>query len=475
MDFRFYLSRFLRQFHWFLLIVILVSVAGVAVARLMPTVFVAKALLVVESEQIPDAMAQSTVQTQATEQLQIIEQRILTRENLLEMANRLKVYAGQTAPGDRPMTAGDIVTDMRSRVEITTTSDNGQGGRGVQATLVTVGFEAPTAQMAAAVANEMVTLILEEDVAMRTIVARQTLEFFEQEVERLEQELAERSAAILTFKEANIAALPDSLEFRREDLATVEARLTEVERARSVLLDQIDRLTRMRGNSTAALAGEEPAVGSDGTSRQVTTRDIRREDLEGELAFLDEEQARLEARSAELSADIAKTPGNAIVLETLERDYENVRSQYDQAIGNRAKAQTGETIEALAKGQRISVIEQAVAPDEPARPNRPKIAAAGVGAGIGLGIALVVLIEFLRGAIRRPADLTDALGIAPFATLPYVATRREVLLTRVLVWGGLLAFVVAAAVGVWVLHTQVMPLDLVMEKVMNRLPPWARF
>ena len=48
MDFRFYLSRFLRQFHWFLLVVILVSAAGVAAARLMPTVFVAKALLVVE-------------------------------------------------------------------------------------------------------------------------------------------------------------------------------------------------------------------------------------------------------------------------------------------------------------------------------------------------------------------------------------------------------------------------------------------
>jgi hypothetical protein len=193
------------------------------------------------------------------------------------------------------------------------------------------------------------------------------------------------------------------------------------------------------------------------------------------LAFLDEEQAKLETRAAELQADIAKTPGNAIVLETLERDYENVRSQYDQAIGNRAKAQTGETIEALAKGQRISVIEQAVAPDEPARPNRPKIAAAGVGAGFGLGLALVVLIEFLRGAIRRPADLTDALGIAPFATLPYVATRREVLWTRVLVWGGMLALIAAGLAGLWVVHTQVMPLDMVLDKVMTRLPLWARF
>ena len=30
-----------------------------------------------------------------------------------------------------------------------------------------------------------------------------------------------------------------------------------------------------------------------------------------------------------------------------------------------------------------------------------------------------MLIELLKGAIRRPADITARLGITPFATLPY--------------------------------------------------------
>jgi hypothetical protein len=37
-----------------------------------------------------------------------------------------------------------------------------------------------------------------------------------------------------------------------------------------------------------------------------------------------------------------------------------------------------------------------------------------------------VLIEVLKGAIRRPADITARLGITPFATLPYLRTAGQV-------------------------------------------------
>lgn len=473
MDIRFLISRFLRQVHWFALVVLVFAGAGVIAVRAMPTVYVAEALLVVESEQIPDALAQSTVQTQTGEQLQIIEQRILSRDNLLAVANQLKIFEGVEAKRDKPMTAGEIVEDLRSRVVIQPRYDRGPNGN-VDATLVEVRFEADTPTMAAAVANALVTMILEEDVAMRTVVARQTREFFQQEVERLEQLMAERSAAILAFKEKNIAALPDSLEFRREEMAQVAARLDEMERQRQVLLDQVDRLARLRGGSVGS-SGDGAADGAadvPAESGQVTTRDFRRDDLSAQLGFLDEEQVRLEARVLDLSKTIAQTPGNAVQLEALERDYENVRSQYDQAVENRAKAETGETIEALSKGERITVIEQAVAPDKPAKPNRPKILAAGVGVGMMAGIALVAVLEFLRGAIRRPQDLVGALGITPIASLPYVVTANERQRWRIGMTLGVLWLLALAISVLWFVNEHVMPLDLVAQKLRARLTPW---
>jgi uncharacterized protein involved in exopolysaccharide biosynthesis len=519
MDLRFYLSLFLRRLHWFVLIVAICSAAGIMIARVMPTVYRAEARLLVESEQIPDALAASTVQTQATEQLQIIQQRILTRDILVEMSNRLNIYADRKAKGQPPLESEDIVADLRNRLIIRTSGNSAGARRGdTQATIVTVSFEAPTSQMAASVTNEIVTLILREDVSMRTGVARQTLEFFEQEVQRLDNELAQRGAAILAFKEQNLTALPDSLEFRRSKQSAMQERLVQIERVEAELLDRRERMVRLhdaaadandvvpvrdrtpeqaqlqslrdeRSRALAVLSPENPkiklidaqivaienivatqiagsSVGDDG--QRLSAYDIQLADLDGQIAYLNEQKALVQTQIDELTRSIEATPSNEIALDVLQRDYDAVQAQYNQSVSARAKAATGDTIEALSKGQRISVIEQAIAPRDPAQPNRPVIAASGVGGGLALGLGFVVLLELLTAGIRRPIDLTKGLGITPFATLPYLRSRREIVKRRVLVWGGLILVLAAIAGLLWLIHTQYMPLDLLVEQTIRR-------
>ncbi|MFN3972081.1 MAG: GumC family protein [Gemmobacter sp.] len=517
MDLRFYVSIFLRRLPWFLLMLAIGSAAGVTLARVLSTVFVAQALLVVESEQIPDALAASTVQTQATEQLQIIQQRILTRDRLLDMANRLQIYA--PLPGEaanRPLPADEIVSDLRARIGIVTSG--GQTARGpVQATLVRVSFQAPTAQLAANVANEVVGLILREDVAMRTGVARQTLDFFEQEVRRLDQELARQGAAVLAFKAANKTALPDSLDFRRSQQAAAQERLllldrqeaelrerrAQVERMKAAVADgaapagpnetveqarlrglrddlngalailspthpriraleaQIAALDRIVSAQPAATAGPSGAV-------PMSAFDLQMAELDSQLRFLAANRAQVESQMTALATTIDATPPNAITLGTLERDYANLRAQYDDTVAKKARAETGDVIEALSKGQRISIIEQASPPRNPDRPNRPMIAAGGVGIGLALGIAMVLLLELLHPGIRRPAEITAKLGIAPFATLPYLRTRGEIRRRRAMIGGAMAVAVAGVPFGLWLVHTQYMPLDLLVDGLMRR-------
>jgi len=71
MDLKFYLLIFLRRLPYFLILVAMGSAAGLVSALIQPPVYVAQARLVVESEQIPDSLAASTVETDASEQLQI--------------------------------------------------------------------------------------------------------------------------------------------------------------------------------------------------------------------------------------------------------------------------------------------------------------------------------------------------------------------------------------------------------------------
>mgnify|MGYP001765608015 FL=1 len=517
-DLKFYLSLFLRRLHYFLIVLTLGSVIGLMLAWMLPPVYNAEARLVVESAQIPGELAASTVHVAATEQLEIIQQRILTRDTLLEMANRLQIYAPTPGQPVRRLEPDEIVEDLRKRITIQTTG--GTQARGpVQATIVRVGFNASTAQLAASVTNEVVTLILRENVAMRTTVAGQTLDFFIQEVARLDRELASRSAEILAFKQANSDALPDSLEFRRSQQAAAQERLLLIERDEAILKDrrqglvtlyettgqvapvnpdtmtaEARQLQALRDQLTQVITVLSPqnpkvkmlegqiAVLEKIVAEQAATAaplaptgeapsplDIQLADIDRQLAFLADMKTQVTSELETLRISIEATPGNAITLDTLERDHANTRAQYDAAVANKARAETGDTIEALSKGQRISIIEQAIAPREPDSPNRPLIAAAGVGGGFVAGIGLVVLIELLKGAIRRPADITARLGITPFATLPYLRTAREVRRRRAIISLGFALVLLAIPAGLWMVHTQVMPLDLLLNRVMQRI------
>lgn len=518
MNLRFYLQIFLRRLPWFLLMLVIGSAAGLVLARILPPSYVSQALLVVESEQIPDTLAASTVQASAGEQLQIIQQRILARDNLIDMANRLRVY-GDGGATSRGMTPDQVVDDLRKRITMTVTGVSTQRNN-TQATLVGVGFRAPSAGLSANVANELVTMILRENVSMRTSVARQTLDFFQQEVSRLDQELSRVSAQILAFKEANRGALPDSLDFRRGQLSTAQERQQDLGRQEAQLRERRSQLERLKQNAAnggfvpsgtaqspeqqrlqnlreqlaqagAVLAPSNPrvtllksqiaaqerlvseqlagsgAVSSDGSA--ATLYDLQLSDIDGQLAFIASQGQQVEAAMGALQASIDATPANAVQLDAMERDYSNIQAQYNEAVDKRARAETGDVIEAMSKGQRISVIEQAVAPTSPNKPNRLLIAVAGVFGGGALGLALVLLIELLNPGIRRPSDLTTKLGIAPLLALPYVLTAEQASRRRTIITISLAAAAVGVAALLVLIHTQYMPLDLLFERLTRKL------
>ena len=521
MDFRFYWSLFMRRLPYFLLVAVIGSALGLTLAQVLPPVFVAEATLVVEGEQIPDDLAASTVRTAASEQLQIIQERVLARDSLLEMANKLNIYAGETdiaGPAKPRRSADEIVDDLRKRIQIAISGgDTGKRGA-AQATLVTVSFEAPTAALSAAVTNEVVTMILAQDVEMRTGSARQTLNFFEQEVTRLDQELISRGAIILEFKQKNQDALPDSLEFRRTQRVDLQNQFGDLGRQQVDLIAQRDRLIRIHGTTgttdggfpaaqitpeqaqlqalqaelAAALgvmSAENPKVvllqaqvvaqekvvaaqvaggltGADG--QELSAFDIQLAEFDRQIAVLATQKDELTTAMDALQRSIDATAGNASALDTLERDYANLREQYNQAVAAKARAETGDMIETLSKGQKIVVIDQAVVPDAPSRPNRLLIALGGIGGGIVAGLGLVFLLEALNSAIRRPVELTNKLGITPLAILPFLRTPGQIRWHRAKIALALIFVLAAIPAGLWLVDRQVMPLDLLLDRILSK-------
>ncbi|WP_299850483.1 lipopolysaccharide biosynthesis protein [uncultured Roseovarius sp.] len=501
LDFKFFASLFLRRLHYFLVVTTALSAFGLTVAYTLPAGYEAKARLLVESPQIPGDLASSTVRTGAAELLEIISQRVMTRASLLDIARKFDLYKDQ-----RKLSTDDIVADMRKRIKMSLP------GRRDAASFVTVSYRASTGTESAQVANELVTLILQQNRTLRTSATGQTLDFFRNEVKKLDEELAEQGQRILKFKGNNQGALPDSLDYRRNRQASLQERVLQMERELASLRDRRTRLVDLYQRTGQieltgeALSPEEqrlqelsnqlasalvlysdtnPRVKAlmaqvDAAQNQVASKrrstggglmsayEVQLADLDGQMEFLIEEKKTVETELLELEESIDRTPANAITLSSLERDYDNIRVQYNQATADFAAARTGDQIEAQSRGQRITVIEQATVPNAPTSPKRKKIAFSGAAGGIFAGLAVVILIELLNTSIRRSVDLTNRLGITPFVTIPYIRTRGQANFRRFVIFIALLVVGLGIPITLFLLHTYYLPMDLLIEKVLNK-------
>lgn len=231
---RFWLSRFARRLPVVLAVFALVGGAALALAWLLPPGYASETQITVAAAQIPDKSTGPADATPPMEQLQLFQQRLLTRANLLAIAAKLQVFAGQA-----DMSADQIAAAMTRATTITSVT-----GRD-QATLMTIRFTARTPDLAAGVVNEYLTLILQDDARIRTDRARQTLDFFTQEVARLEAALDAQSRKLLAFKRDNADTLPENLAYMRQQEANLQDRLALNAHDVSVMVQERDRLVQV--------------------------------------------------------------------------------------------------------------------------------------------------------------------------------------------------------------------------------------
>ncbi len=520
-DFKFLVGIFLRRLPIFVVVVAFLTSIGLSVALLLPPQYRSAATMLVEQEQIPESLAASTVQTATAEQLRIIQQRLLARERLLEVANQLELFRDPQT-GERVLSAGGIVSTMRQNTSFDLQSASNRR-RGGGTSILRISYSGEDPVEVAAVVNELVTLVLEENVAIRTAQAGETLEFFQQEVERLNTELDAQSARLLEFQSEAGIAVPENVTFLRGRLSSLEDRLAQRAQESERLADQRERLvqlfettgglsqepTRSPLERELAAAREElfdaQVIYSDQNPRlrvlearveQLEQRvaraaevnadvnqaaseerrdqarilfDAQLDEIDTQLAAIEEESVAVEAEMETVTNQIAEATQNGFTIAKLQRDLDGIRSDFRTARNRLSAAQTGERIELLAKGQRISVVEQAIVPSSPVSPNRPLIAAAGFGGGVAAGLGLIVLLELLNKSIRRPVELTQRLGITPIGVVPYIRTDREIAIKRAVIALVVAFLLIGVPALLLLVHSFVTPLDRLLEPLVNRL------
>ncbi|MBI5263407.1 MAG: sugar transporter [Bradyrhizobium sp.] len=414
----FYWDVFQRRWLYFVLPFVLIATVGGIAALLWPATYRSEGKVLVQSQQIPSELVRPTVTNAAQERIQVIEQRTMTRDNLIAIADKFQLFPEKRAL----MSVTELVELVKKSTKIAPVDlelNFKQRTRAENPTIVfSVGFEYGNPAVAARVANELMTRILNEDLRDRTSRATDTTRFLEREVQRLQTENAALDAKIAKLRVTQGKPSSPSADAPTSTLGQLKAELIQ---------------------KSALYSERHPGIQS--LKRQI--------------------EAMEKAAGTPVSGDAAVSAS----LDALVAQQESLQKSLDTATAKLMAARLGENLEKDQQSEKLEVIEQPTVPQEPVKPNRPKVAALALALAFAAGAGLTFLVEISDKAIRRSSDLLSVVDHRLVVSIPYIVTSAEAHLRKrqtIFIRSAFALALVGLLIGAYLFLP---PLDLVLAKL----------
>lgn len=198
--------------------------------------------------------------------------------------------------------------------------------------------------------------------------------------------------------------------------------------------------------------------------------------LDTQLKSADADIKTLNSRIAELTDKVSKFEGFVSKAPDVEksytemmRDLQSTTLKYQEIKGKQMEAELAQNLETERKGERFTLIEPPILPDEPFSPNRIAILLIGGILAVVAAAATAGVIEMLDESIKGRLELTELLGMAPLGSIPYLVIAEEekkVDKKARLTW-------IAVAIGIVIvlalIHLFYKPLDVLWFVVLRKL------
>jgi uncharacterized protein involved in exopolysaccharide biosynthesis len=309
----------------------------------------------------------------------------MTRDNLLAIVNKFGLFASQK----QWMSGTQLLDLMRERTQLKLVDLTLPTVQNNLTIAFTLSFEYENPDTAMRVANEFLTLILNEDARTRVSRASETTKFLEQEVKRLQGVVGATEGQIAEIKARPrdpVQEIPEQLKLQMATLAALKADLAE---------------------KSSIYSDAHPAVKA----------------LKAKIAGLE----RLAAQMPPPAPQAAPLENG---LDGLQRQLENAEKNLDDANRKLATARLGESLERNQQSERLQVIEQPALPQKPIKPNRLKLLAFALALSGMAGVGTVFTAEALDRSIRDMRELANVVDSHLIVAIPYIATQAESLQKR---------------------------------------------
>ena len=457
-----YLDVAWRRRWWF----IVPSVLGVCVsgylAFTLPKIYRASTTILVLRQSMPADLVQSTVTMRIEERMKSLRIQVMSRRYLEKIVREF---------GFVSQDASEAALE-RACQHLEDSVDLDWDKRDLSWFNIMVTDKQP--KRAADVANGLADLFIEQNTQMRAAQAQGTVDTVEGWLEKTEGELRQRDQEIAKYKAAHIYELPDQqpaalslltaaqarvqqltgdIQSRNDRLAIMrieeknrrasgttagaasatddpDARsLAQMERELQDLLTNYTEenpLVRRKRNQIAQFHALHPALSAPkatGEGGVPSSPEISR--LESDIRALEAERRREQVNIDQLRGRLSNMPLRLQELTNLTRDYDALKTRYDQTSAQREQAQRAQDIEVARKGEQFQVQDRARPPAVPFKPNVVQLVMMGLFTGLGLGAAAAVGLEFLDQSIRSEDEFAGRFPDLPIlGSIPGLDTEE---------------------------------------------------
>lgn len=476
-----YYLDILSRRRWFVIIPFcLVMIIGIAVAIKLPKLYSATTMILIQPQTVPSDYVRPLTTTGIESRIASISQEIKSRSNLENIINNFNLFTG---PENANIYMEDKISKLRDKITVEVFSDRRSSAF---AQAFSISFKGENPEDVKNITNYIAESFINENMRMREQESLGTSGFIEGQLDSVRLELETLEQELKIFRENNMGGLPEQLDTnlrildrlqmqynqKQESLREIKKRLVllddqiiETENFQHIPAYQTDsgvsendpyvRLQNMKQeleNLQSRYTEVHPEVvklkiminnletqikkgvprssqGKEGINLFVAERlnTLKQQKIETifEMDKLENDIQDLSAQTKYYQQLVDETPQKEQELITLNRDYQNMRDNYNSLLEKKMQANLAVNLEINKKGEQFRVLDRAKLPNRPSDPDMNKLFLVTFFAAMGLGGCLVLIFEYLDSCVKNVNDLESELGLPVLTSIPKIYTMKD--------------------------------------------------
>lgn len=323
-------ARMLWKRRWLALVCWLVaSIVSVIVVRSLPSIYQSEAVVLVDSQKIPENYVSPTVNGDIADRLALISQDIMSSSRLLQIINSYGLYQNDR----RTHTQQEILQRMHTDISISVE----QSWTGGHMQAFKLAYQGSDPKVVTEVANRLAGLYVAENTRARETQAEGTVTFFRNQLSEAKRSLDGQESKLAQFKQEHNGVLPeqensllsslssarvelqgvqDALNRAHENKVSLESSLATAESSMAALTKSLRPGSKNSGPTVINL-GDEPQTQSEVLEEKLRTLRLRYTDdypdiqaLEGEIREAKQQELAQAAQMARVLSPSKESSGS---------------------------------------------------------------------------------------------------------------------------------------------------------------------